>query len=40
VTRLLCVPATASARNVIEDETLMGPEYWVEVAEGVEPSVV
>ena len=40
VTALLCVPATANARNVTEDETLMGPVYRVEAAEGVDPSVV
>jgi hypothetical protein len=40
VTALLWVPATANARNVIEDETLMGAVYRVEAAEGVDPSVV
>ena len=40
VTALLCVPATANARNVTEDETLMGPVYRVEAAQGVDPSVV
>jgi hypothetical protein len=40
VTMLLIPPATAIARMVMESDTVRGPEYNVEVVEGVLPSVV
>lgn len=40
LTELLCAAAMASARIVVVEEMLTGPAYWVDVAEGADPSRV